>query len=155
MQPLYKGQKVMLIKTESLVSPRFIYENHPIIRNFVAGAYPKVEIDCFDLMIIWLLYESKNPISKFEPYFNSLPSDIPTPLLASEKEWEKLPSQLYELVSQEVTEWKNKFEKIKIIQNTTTRPLRGFRDLKWKDFRRSLYLISIFLFIEFRKNFNF
>ena len=71
----------MVIKTESLVSPRYIYENYAAIRNWIAGAEPKIEIDCFDLMIVWILYESNNPMGKFWEYFKSLPSKIPTPLV--------------------------------------------------------------------------
>jgi len=56
----------MEIGVPSMVSPRFVIENYYQICDFLSSCFPPIEIDAFDLIVLWVLMESKNPNSKFQ-----------------------------------------------------------------------------------------
>ena len=66
------------MKINQIINPRFVYENSQI-RGFFEGIEEKFQVDGLDLLIIWILHESKNDSSKYKPYFNALPSKFSVP----------------------------------------------------------------------------
>ena len=139
--PIYKGKTVMEIGASSMVSPRFVIENYYQICDFVSSCFPPIRIDTFDLVVLWVLLESKNPLSKFkenrlvkrccqesrknspfgvqeltnfltenQPYIESLPGEISTPLCTPRAYWNLLPKQLQRAVDYDQNDLEGRFQ---------------------------------------------
>ena len=69
----------IIVKINEVINPRFVYENCSQIRSFFDGVEGEFKIDGLDLLILWILHESKNEYSEYSAYFDSLPTKFSVP----------------------------------------------------------------------------
>jgi len=97
----------------------------------MAKAPRDCQIDVWDLMTLFLLFEKQNhKASKYVFYLNSLPEKFTNPIAWAPDYWEFLPTQTKRLVEESNKDSELRFRKIQKINKTA----RLLVNLNWEDF---------------------